>query len=204
VEARERLARALGDRVVVGGLCHVLASREAPGQVSVAGAPFHLTWGEPTSPTSERLEHLSALLRDAGMTVTLSPQIAVALWSKLLFVEPFGSVGAATRSSIDIVRTLPETRTLLETAMREIGVVAEARGIPLPKEVLADSMARVDSMPPGATASMHRDLVEGRPSELSDQTGAVVRLGRQAGVATPVHDVLWATLLPQDRRLTVV
>jgi 2-dehydropantoate 2-reductase len=55
-------------------------------------------------------------------------------------------------------------------------------------------------MPAGASASMHRDLVEGRPSELHEQTGAVVRLGRRAGVACPVHDFLFASLLPQERR----
>ena len=36
----------------------------------------------------------------------------------------------------------------------------------------------------------------GRPSEFEAQTGAVVRLGRLHGVATPVHDALYALLLP--------
>jgi 2-dehydropantoate 2-reductase len=47
---------------------------------------------------------------------------------------------------------------------------------------------------------VNRDLVEGRPSELNEQTGAVVRLGIRAGVARPVHDFLFASLLPQERR----
>ena len=46
---------------------------------------------------------------------------------------------------------------------------------------------------------MHRDVVAGRPSELETQVGAVVRLGREAGVPTPVNGVLYATLLPQER-----
>jgi 2-dehydropantoate 2-reductase len=31
-------------------------------------------------------------------------------------------------------------------------------------------------------------------------SGAVVRLGRRAGVATPLHDFLYASLLPLERR----
>jgi 2-dehydropantoate 2-reductase len=131
-----------------------------------------------------------------GITTTVSPDIQVALWSKLLFVEPFGSVGAVTRSPADVVRSTPETRSMLEQAMREVLAVALARGVGVPDEAVGQSLARVDALPPGATASMHRDLVAGHPSELNEQTGAVVRLGRQAGVSRPVHDFLLASLLP--------
>ena len=40
--------------------------------------------------------------------------------------------------------------------------------------------------------------MEGRPSELDAQLGAVIRLGRAAGVATPVCETLLALLLPQE------
>jgi len=51
---------------------------------------------------------------------------------------------------------------------------------------------------PEATASMQRDLGAGRPSELDDQTGAVVRLAREAGVPVPIHAILYAALAPQE------
>jgi 2-dehydropantoate 2-reductase len=47
---------------------------------------------------------------------------------------------------------------------------------------------------------MQRDIFAGRPSELEDQSGAVVRLGGQAGVPTPVHAFVHAALLPQEER----
>jgi len=200
VEAADQLASALGEEAVIGGLCHVLATREAPGRVRTMGPAPSLTLGERAGGSSERLERLAMALRGAGITVTLSENIHVALWSKLLFVEPLGSVGAVTRSPADVVRSIPETRAMLEQAMREVQVVAVGRGVPVPDDAVAQSLARVDTLPAGATASMHRDLVEGRPSELHEQTGAVVRLGRQAGVPRPVHDFLLASLLPQDRR----
>jgi len=40
----------------------------------------------------------------------------------------------------------------------------------------------------------------GRPSELGAQTGAVVRFGRKNGVPTPVHDAIYAELLPLERK----
>jgi 2-dehydropantoate 2-reductase len=199
VEAADHLARALGDEAVVGGLCHVIATRQAPGRMKVGGAAFQITLGERSGGTSERLDRLAEVLRAAGLTATVRSDIDVALWSKLLFVEPLGSVGAVTRSSVDVVRALPETRALLLQAMREVQAVALGAGVPVTDAVVTDAMARIDGLPVGATASMHRDLIEGRASELDEQTGVVVRRGRDTGVPCPVHDVLWASLLPLAR-----
>jgi len=210
VEAADRLAEALGEPAVVGGLCHVLATREGPARVRMMGQPLHVTLGERGSPAgaavarepSERVRRIADALRGAGVTVTESPDIRAAVWTKLAFVEPLGSVGAVTRATIDVVRALPETRAMLEAAMREVQAVAAGQGVAVPDEAIRKGLARVDSLPPGATASMQRDLVEGRPSELDDQTGAIVRLGKKGGVARPLHDFLWASLLPQDVRLS--
>ena len=40
----------------------------------------------------------------------------------------------------------------------------------------------------------------GRPSELEQQTGAIVRLARDAGVPVPVNTFLYAALAPGERR----
>jgi hypothetical protein len=42
--------------------------------------------------------------------------------------------------------------------------------------------------------------MEGRPSELESQNGGVVRLGQDAGVATPVHRFIYHSLLPLELR----
>jgi 2-dehydropantoate 2-reductase len=202
VEAAEHLEHALGKDAVLGGICRVLATRLGPGRVQFQGPTPHLTLGERASGTSKRLEQLAGALRAAGIAVTLSSDIHAELWSKLLFIEPLGGMGAVTRSSIDVVRSIPETRSMLELAMREVEAVGAANGARLPDDTIPRSLALVDAMPRGSTTSMQRDLVEGRPSELSEQTGAVVRFGKQAGVPRPVHDFLFASLLPQDCRLS--
>ena len=77
--------------------------------------------------------------------------------------------------------------------------MARARGVPLGEEVLERTLAWLDAVAWDATVSMHRDLAAGRPSELLDQTGAVARLGAEAGVPVPLHDTLLAALLPLER-----
>jgi len=68
----------------------------------------------------------------------------------------------------------------------------------LSDDVVDRSMAFVDTLPPDGTISLQRDIAAGRPSELEAWNGAVVRLGRQAGVATPLHEFLYHSLLPLE------
>jgi 2-dehydropantoate 2-reductase len=68
----------------------------------------------------------------------------------------------------------------------------------LPDDTVSVALAFLDGLPAEGTSSLQRDLAAGVPSELEDWTGAVVRLGRESGIATPVHDTLYAKLKPQD------
>jgi len=199
VEAASHLSAALGDRPVVGGLCQVFAWIEEPGLARTTGKPLAITLGERRGGKSPRLERLATELRRGGIEVVVTEDVEAALWEKFLFIDPFGSVGAVTRSPLGALRSVPETRALLVSALEEVAALARAGGARLRADAVAATLARLDSLPPESTASMQRDVMAGRPSELYDQTGAVVRLGEARGVATPTHRLLLAALLPQER-----
>ena len=200
VEAADQLRAGLGDAPVAGGICHVISTLEGPAQVSYRGRPPELALGELEGGVSSRLRSVAEVVRKAKLGVTLSENIRGDLWEKLLFVEPLGSVGAVTRQTIDVIRSIPETRRLLTAAMLEIAQVAKGVGLELREGAFERALKRVDSLPAGATASMQRDLMGNRPSELSEQTGAVIRFGTEVQAKVPVHEFLWAALLPQEMR----
>ncbi|MFT3913001.1 MAG: 2-dehydropantoate 2-reductase [Anaeromyxobacteraceae bacterium] len=197
-----RLLAALPAGQVVGGLAHMLSWVEAPGRVKHVGAPPRVTTGElgaGKDRPSSRLEALAGLLRAAGAEAIVEADVERAAWEKFALVEPWGTVAAAARTPCGPLRAVPEARALLEAAVREVVAVGRARGVPVPDETVARVMARIDASPPDATVSMQRDLAAGLPSELEDQPGALVRLAREAGVPVPVHDALYAALLPMER-----
>ena len=123
------------------------------------------------------------------------------MWNKFLFITAFSGVGAVTRSPIGELRELPATWAMLQTAMTEVLAVGRARGIAMSEDVVSEALAFVNGLPPAATASMQRDIMSGNRSELEAQTGAVVRLGRQCGIDVPVNEFIYASLLPQERRV---
>jgi 2-dehydropantoate 2-reductase len=201
VEAAPRLAGGLGDERVAGGIIHVLAWIDSPGSVKHVGMVPRITMGErgpQAGKPSPRLEALAAALRHAGMEAAVAADVEAATWEKFLLIEPWGTVSAAARAPIGVVRRVPEARALLAAAMEEVAALARARGVALPHDAVAKVLRIVDGVPAEATASMQRDIGAGRPSELDDQPGTVVRLAREAGVPVPVHSALYAALLPQD------
>jgi 2-dehydropantoate 2-reductase len=201
VEAPDELSAVLGARHVLGGLCRILAYVTRPGQIRHAAIAPTLAFGELDGSRSERAESLRrAFARTTGVTAEIPADIRVAMWSKFLFIAPVSGLGALTRVSIDVLRNVSETRQLLVEALGEIAALAAAMGVSLPPDAVEQTLAFTDAIPPGGTASMQRDIMDGRPSELEAQVGAVVRLGARAGVAVPVHRFMYAALLPLERR----
>jgi 2-dehydropantoate 2-reductase len=200
VEAASQLASVLGAERVLGGLCGTLSWVAGPGRIRSIGKVNFVKLGEEDDRASDRAERLRAAFERAGVDVEIPVDFRRALWAKFLFVVSLGGVGAVTRVPVGVVRTLPETRRMLTQAMEEILAVARARGIALPDSAIAETLAFVDTLSPDGTTSLQRDIAEDKPSELEAWNGAVVRLGREAGVPTPLHAFLYESLLPQERR----
>jgi 2-dehydropantoate 2-reductase len=201
VEAPLTLTAALGREHVLGGLCSLIAYVVEPGRVRHAGGAPFIKFGELDNARSERVERLRAVFaRAAGLTVEVPPDIEAAMWEKFIFIAGWGGVGALTRAPIGVLRAQAGTRRILQDALREIFNIGIARGIALAAETPETVMNALDELPADGTASMQRDIVQGRPSELEAQTGAVVRLGREAGVVTPINALIYESLRPQELR----
>jgi 2-dehydropantoate 2-reductase len=200
VEAADQLAAVLGPRAVLGGLCHISAFVERPGHIRHAGIDPSITFGELDNSRTPRVERLQQTLQHAGVRAVVADDIQAALWTKFLFIAALSGVGAVTRAPLGVTRSVPDTRALLHQAMEEIQTLAAARGVALAPSVIDQTLAFVDKMPGTVVASMHRDIMEGRPSELEAQNGAIVRLGEAAGVDVSLHRFIYASLLPSEMK----
>jgi 2-dehydropantoate 2-reductase len=200
VEAPDQLAAVYGQERVAGGLCGLFGAIVAPGHIRNGLPQPFISFGMLDNTPNERLAQLQSAYERVGVRATIADDIHAALWEKLLFVGPFGGVGAVTRAPAGVFRSLPETRALLEGAMTEVIAVARAQGSVLAEDAMARAIAIVDGSPEEATASMQRDILAGRPSELESQIGVVVRRAREVDVPVPIHGMIYASLLPQERR----
>jgi 2-dehydropantoate 2-reductase len=200
LEAPGQLSQALGKQRVLGGLCGLFCYVSEPGHIVHAGLDPFVKFGEQDNHRSQRVEQLLDTFLRAGVNAEIPPDIHVAMWMKFLLITVWSGMGAVTRSPVGIWRSLPETRRMSEKSLQEIIAVATARGISLPEEALQTIKTIYDDLAPQATASLQRDVMKGRPSELESQIGAVVRLGQEADVATPLHSFIYCSLLPMELR----
>jgi 2-dehydropantoate 2-reductase len=201
VEAADQLQQALGRQHTLIGLCRIISSITSPGHICHAGGVPTVMLGEPDGlPLSVNARKLTDALLAAGV-VTMTPQdIQAALWEKLVAIAAFSGAGAVTRATIGEVRQCPPSLRMLQQLMEESVAVARTRGIKVCDDAVARTIAFIESLPASGTASMQRDIANGKPSELEEIIGAVVRFGDQTGVATPVMDFVYASLLPQELR----
>ena len=76
--------------------------------------------------------------------------------------------------------------------------VANARGVKFDQISLKKTWDFFDNLPPQGTASMQRDIIDGKPSELESQTGTIVRYGKESNVPTPINTFIYNSILPTE------
>ena len=200
LEAAAQLAAVLGDRHVLGGTCAIYSFITAPGCIRHIGLEPTVTIGELDTRPSRRAESWRRALDRAGIAAVVAPDIHVPMWEKFLVLR-WGVIGAVTRAPAGVLRSVPETRQMIEQAGQEVVAVAQRRGITMAADIMQRNMALLESLPPQATTSLQRDIMTEHPSELEAQAGALVRLGQESGMPTPLHTFLYHSLLPMERRV---
>ncbi|MBT6272819.1 MAG: 2-dehydropantoate 2-reductase [Chromatiales bacterium] len=200
VESGNVLDAVLGAGHAAGGLSKIFSLIEAPGVIRHFNDAAFVSIGELDDSKSTRMETLRAAFEGAGVDVEISEDINRALWEKLLMVTSWAGMGALARSPIGDLRADPETRQMIDQSMDESIAVANAHGIAINTSLKKVLWSFYDAMPGGATASLIRDMMEGKPSELDAWNGAIHRIGQIHGVPTPTHSFVYQLLRPMERR----
>jgi 2-dehydropantoate 2-reductase len=202
VEAPSQLVEVLGAEHVIGGTCGLFSSIVGPGHIR-HGDWAVIRFGELDNRVSKRVEKLHhAFTQAKGINlVEIAPDIQVALWRKFLVIVALSGVSAITRAPLDIIFGLPQTRQMLQGVMQEVFNLALAYSITLPEDIVSTTLANLDPADAeykNQTVSMQRDIMAGRPSELEAQNGAVVRMGQEVGIETPLNSFIYSSLLPLE------
>lgn len=200
VEALSQLLAEFDPANVIGGLCRIVSFVVEPGHIRHAGFAASIIIGELDNSRTDRIAAIEDVFTRAGLNITIAADIQVALWTKFLFIASFSGVGAIADAPAGVVRSDPQRRAQILSAMDEIYRLAHARGIKLPADSVDNVMKAVDNLPEDATSSMQRDIAAGKPSELESQNGAVVRMAHEAGVEVPTHELIYRTLKPLDEK----
>jgi 2-dehydropantoate 2-reductase len=180
---------------LLGGLSRISAARVAPGVVERRSPFQQVVVGEPAGGASARAERVATALREAGVEgAGVSSDITADSWRKFAFIATMAAACGLARSPVGPIRATELGHLLLERAVGEVIAVGKARGVALADDEAEKVVRVIDSMPEAMRPSFLLDFEAGGPTELDDLSGAVSRLGRLAGIETPVHDTAAAAL----------
>jgi 2-dehydropantoate 2-reductase len=182
---------------LVGGLTAISAVRVAPG-VFERFSPFQrVVMGELDASQPERAQRVAAMVqafREVGVDSEASKDITADLWRKFTFIASLAAACGLSRSALGPLRATPLGYLMIERLTREVISVARARKVTLASDEAERTMKAIAGLPDGLKPSLLVDLEAGRPTEIDDLSGAVSRLGKAAGVETPVHDTAAAAI----------
>ncbi|WP_282085488.1 ketopantoate reductase family protein [Aquimarina algiphila] len=194
----EKVCAVLDKKYVLGGLCRIYSKIEAPGVISHFGHSPEVVFGELDKSKTDRLQNIKEIFDKAGFKNTISEDIEVDIWSKFMFIATVSGLGALTRATIGEMYENPDVKELLEQTATEIYKIGTGKNVNLPKDLVDRIMVFISKQPYDSTASTQRDIIEGRPSELDNFNGFIVKEGIKLDISTPINGFTYRCLQPME------
>jgi len=194
----DKLLSVLDSKNVIAGLSRIVSKIEAPGSINHFAFEPQIVFGEYNNEKTERIKKVKAVFDTAGFKNNISTDIHLDIWRKFLFIAMISGIGALTRTVFGVMREDKGIREMIYQTALELMNVANAKGIRLTKKDIEINMQAIDKTAYSTTASMQRDVMENRPSELENFNGYIVKQGKFLGIKTPVNSFIYHCLLPQE------
>ena len=192
----EILRREFPGESIMGGVAYVATHISRPGVIHQTGTMQRIIVGEYDGRVSERAKALHQALVRSGVTAELSHDVQRSIWEKFVFLVGLSATTTTTRKPLGAVRENPQSRAFLLEIMREVVRVGRAHGVALAEDYADQRLAFADTLPYDMTSSMAHDLERGNRIEVEWLSGGVVKLGKEAGVATPANESVCTMLAP--------
>ena len=173
---------------LVDGVAYITAFRTEPGHIERKGSHQRLVVGSSTGAGTEAVALVAEAFADTGVEVVATEDVLVALWEKMAVVCSLSVVCAITGESMGPIRGHRFGPELQRRAIAEVTAVARARGVAVPEDTEARIGAILDAFPEDFFPSVIHDLESGRPTEMEELGGAIVRLACECGVEAPLHE----------------
>lgn len=196
----DKLRDVLPHKNVLAGLCKIVSRVESSGIIDHFAFDPEIVFGEYDNENSKRVQNLSMLFDNAGIKNKVSEDIHLDIWKKFLFIATVSGIGALTRVEFGAMRDDEHIRQIMYQTANEIVSVANVKGIALTNDDIEMILKIVDNLNAKTTASMQRDIMDGRPSELDNFNGYIVRQGKELHITTPANSFTYHCLLPQEKK----
>ncbi len=178
---------------IIYGLTTLTAEVRAPGRIDArsAGPGETRFWTSAGAhPGAHPAAHPAAaafasLLTAGGIASQVDAAIDAAIWRKLIVNCAFNPLCAVTDTTVGEVADRPGSWPVLDGVADEVIAVAATRGVHLQQDTARTYLRDVAREAHRHYPSMVADFRAGRPSEIDNLNGAVLKLADAAGLTVP-------------------
>ena len=138
-------------------------------------------------------------LKELGINVKVYEDMRRAKWRKWMLNTGASQTAVEVQAECGFFGQVEEVRALMKMLMDEILEIAWAEGVNLTEEDRDDIIEILVNFPPDKKMSMLQDYEAGRPIEIDEYAGEVVRLGKKHGIPTPANEILYLAITARQK-----
>jgi 2-dehydropantoate 2-reductase len=140
---------------------------------------------------TDRVKQVKKLFERAGISYVISDDMIRTLWWKFMINVGINQVSAALRAPYKLFQAPGEARSLMDSAMREVMLLAQAQEINLIEGDIESWHDVLSNLSPDGKTSMLQDVEAGRKTEVEMFACKVIELGNRLGIPSPVNERLF-------------
>lgn len=147
-----------------------------------------------------RLQQIGSVFNACGIETVLEEEVQQILWAKLFVNVGINAISALTGRKNGQLLNDEDTESLMRQAVTEAVVVAQAQGFQVDEALVWLQVRQIARDTGNNRSSMLQDILRGGRTEIDVINGAVVRVGQQLGIVTPVNESLTRLVRALERK----
>ena len=159
---------------------------------------MQIGYAENRDPKPEVIEAYERL-KELGINVKVYEDMRRAKWRKWMLNTGASQTAVEVQAECGFFGQVEEVRALMKMLMDEILEIAWAEGVDLNEEDRDEIIEILVNFPPDKKMSMLQDYEAGRPIEIDEYAGEVVRLGKKHGIPTPANEILYLAITARQK-----
>ncbi len=185
----ESIAELVPESHILAGITSLGSTFVAPGHIKHGGhGPTIIGKINPDFP-DQRLDSLVQLFLESELPAEKTPCPQIHIWNKLLINLGINAITALLDLPNGWIVDNQQAKDVAIQAVEEGLKVAKAYGITVDKEII-QKVLQVAKDTSKNISSMNQDLRRKKQTEIEAINGAIVRLGKDLNIATPVNSTL--------------
>lgn len=188
IDITRRIEKVLPDTEIWKGCAYIVSRLQEPGLVEKFYGKEKLMFGS-TKGNKEKQKQLLYILTEAKINAFNPEDIDICIWQKFFLISTAATITSYFNQTIGEV--LEQHRDLFLLLIMELKSITDALAIPIPADIVKNTLDAQKSMPSSLTTSMHSDFKCGKQTELETLTGYVIRIADSMKIDIPTYRFMY-------------